>query len=134
VRCCSRDGWGGDRGGRWDRGGRDRDDGPPRGNDRWQEPPAGERGGGGGGGARWGDRERDDRRGGRGGEVDWTLPTSRDERLEQELFGSSNTGINFNKYEDIPVEATGENCPPHITSVSIRQIPQLHLGLMRTKG
>jgi len=68
-----------------------------------------------GSGGRWGDD-----RGGRGGrgEVDWTIPTSRDERLELELFGSGNTGINFSKYEDIPVEATGENIPSHITSVS----------------
>uniref|UniRef100_A0A3B3D555 RNA helicase n=1 Tax=Oryzias melastigma TaxID=30732 RepID=A0A3B3D555_ORYME len=30
----------------------------------------------------------------------------------------SNTGINFEKYDDIPVEATGQNCPHHIESVS----------------
>ena len=35
-----------------------------------------------------------------------------------ELFGTGNTGINFNKYEDIPVEATGEDIPSHIDSVS----------------
>lgn len=35
-----------------------------------------------------------------------------------ELFSGSNTGINFEKYDDIPVEATGTNCPPHIESVS----------------
>lgn len=40
----------------------------------------------------------------------------REERLENELFGSGNTGINFNKYEDIPVEATGNEVPSHITS------------------
>lgn len=28
-----------------------------------------------------------------------------------ELFGNTNTGINFDKYEDIPVDASGENCP-----------------------
>lgn len=92
-------------------------DRPISGNDRWQEPIRNDRwqdnrndrmGG------RWGD---DRGRGGRG-EVDWTIPTARDERLELELFGSGNTGINFSKYEDIPVEATGENIPPHITSVS----------------
>ena len=32
----------------------------------------------------------------------------------RELFGGTNTGINFGKYEDIPVEATGQDCPPHI--------------------
>lgn len=91
------------------------------GNDRWQEPRndrwqenRNDRMGGGAG--RWGD-DRGGRGGGRG-EVDWTVPTGRDERLEVELFGTGNTGINFSKYEDIPVEATGENIPPHITSVS----------------
>lgn len=95
-------------------------DRPISGNDRWQEPSRNDR---------W--QERNDRmgsssgrwgddRGGRGrGEVDWTIPTARDERLELELFGTGNTGINFSKYEDIPVEATGENIPPHITSVSM---------------
>ena len=38
--------------------------------------------------------------------------------FRRELFSSSNTGINFEKYDDIPVEATGANCPPHIDSVS----------------
>lgn len=46
--------------------------------------------------------------------ADWTKPLPRNEKLEMELFGAAHTGINFNKYEDIPVEATGENCPQHI--------------------
>lgn len=50
-------------------------------------------------------------------ENDWLVPLARDERLEEELFGTGNTGINFNKYEDIPVEATGDNVPSHISSV-----------------
>ncbi len=33
----------------------------------------------------------------------------------RELFGSANTGINFEKYDDIPVEATGESCPKNVT-------------------
>jgi ATP-dependent RNA helicase DDX3X len=33
-------------------------------------------------------------------------------RLENELFGKANTGINFQKYDDIPVETQGENVPP----------------------
>lgn len=92
-------------------------------NDRWQEPPEKPRESGrwsdssnnqrndGGGGGRWSDR--------RNNENDWTQPLPRDERLEQELFGTGNTGINFSKYEDIPVEATGDKVPRHITSVSI---------------
>lgn len=31
-------------------------------------------------------------------------------------LGTANTGINFNKYEDIPVEATGVQVPEHISS------------------
>lgn len=42
---------------------------------------------------------------------DGLLP--RDTRVEEELFSShSNTGINFDKYQDIPVEAFGEDVPP----------------------
>ncbi|XP_022093706.1 putative ATP-dependent RNA helicase Pl10 isoform X2 [Acanthaster planci] len=48
-------------------------------------------------------------------EVDWTKPLPRNERLERDLFGSSNTGINFDKYKDIPVKATGEDIPDKIT-------------------
>lgn len=33
---------------------------------------------------------------------------------ERDLFGSGHTGINFSKYEDIPVEATGVDCPPNV--------------------
>jgi superfamily II DNA/RNA helicase len=47
---------------------------------------------------------------------DWTKPLPRTEKLEHELFGDVGVGINFDKYEDIPVEATGENVPPHIDS------------------
>lgn len=36
----------------------------------------------------------------------------------RQLFFQGHTGINFEKYEDIPVEASGEECPPHINSVS----------------
>lgn len=37
----------------------------------------------------------------------------------RELFGTGNTGINFDKYEDIPVEATGDSCPKHVQTVSV---------------
>ena len=36
----------------------------------------------------------------------------------RELFSTTLTGINFDKYEDIPVEATGESCPKHTNSFS----------------
>ena len=81
-------------------------------NTRWQEPPQQDnyynnRSSGAGYGGKWNNR---------GGEVDYTIPLPRDERVEQELFGTDNTGINFNKYEDIPVEATGKDVPEHIAS------------------
>lgn len=111
----------------WGRGGgrySDKERDLPR-NDRWQEPDRSSRdggrwnennstggGGGGGGGGRWNDNR--DRR----SENDWTVPLPQDKKLEMELFGSGNTGINFSKYEDIPVEATGHDIPAHITSVN----------------
>ena len=36
----------------------------------------------------------------------------------RELFGGGHTGINFDKYEDIPVEATGDSAPKNIENVS----------------
>ncbi|KAK2091905.1 ATP-dependent RNA helicase ddx3x [Saguinus oedipus] len=62
-----------------------------------------------GGNSRWCDKSDED---------DWSKPLPSSERLEQELFSGGNTGINFEKYDDIPVEATGNNCPPHIESFS----------------
>lgn len=69
---------------------------------------------------RW--KDDDGRRGGK--DIDWTVPTARDERCELELFGEKSTGINFSKYEDIPVEASGDNIPTHISSVSHRRFYQ----------
>ena len=48
-------------------------------------------------------------------EGDWSKPSNTDARLEAELFGGIPSGINFDKYDDIPVEATGEDVPPHIS-------------------
>ncbi|XP_055071111.1 DEAD-box helicase 3 X-linked a isoform X10 [Misgurnus anguillicaudatus] len=64
--------------------------------------------GGSGGNSRWVEESRD--------EEDWSKPLPPNDRVEQELFSGSNTGINFEKYDDIPVEATGSNCPGHIES------------------
>lgn len=47
----------------------------------------------------------------------WTEQLPRDERLESELFTGLNSGINFDKYEEIPVEATGQDCPHAIALV-----------------
>lgn len=77
-------------------------------NNRWQEPPQQDYGRSGNYGGKWNQQ--------RGGDVDYTVPLPRDERVELELFGTANTGINFSKYEDIPVEATGQQVPEHISS------------------
>jgi len=58
-------------------------------------------------GSRW---ESQDNR----GPEDWSKPLPRNERLESELFTSAQSGINFDRYEDIPVEATGNDAPSGI--------------------
>nr|BAW94264.1 ATP-dependent RNA helicase DDX3Y [Tokudaia muenninki] len=68
---------------------------------------------------RWGDRSDED---------DWSKPLPPSERLEQELFSGGNTGINFEKYDDIPVEATGNNCPPHIENFSDVEMGEIIMG------
>lgn len=65
---------------------------------------------------------------------EWNRILPPNERLESELFGSTNTGINFEKYDDIPVEATGEGCPKKIMSFSeckLSSIVQGNIGLAR---
>jgi len=95
--------------------------------DRWKEPPRGGRpvdNRGYGGNARWKES----------GESDWTTPLQRDERLEVEMFGTGNSGINFDKYEDIPVEATGNDVPEHIASfeeVKLTEIIRANISLAR---
>ncbi|NP_001311124.1 ATP-dependent RNA helicase DDX3Y isoform 3 [Homo sapiens] len=61
-------------------------------------------------------------------EDDWSKPLPPSERLEQELFSGGNTGINFEKYDDIPVEATGSNCPPHIENFSDIDMGEIIMG------
>ncbi|MGH0131614.1 UNVERIFIED_CONTAM: hypothetical protein FKN15_047114 [Acipenser sinensis] len=87
-------------GGKYDRGGFSSRDGG--GNSRWVE-----------------DNSRDE---------DWSKPLSPNERVEQELFSGGNTGINFEKYDDIPVEATGSNCPPHIESFQDVEMGEIIMG------
>ncbi|XP_012376414.1 ATP-dependent RNA helicase DDX3X-like [Dasypus novemcinctus] len=72
-----------------------------------------------GGNSRWCDKSDED---------DWSKPLPPSERLEQELFSGGNTGINFEKYDDIPVEATGNNCPPHIESFSDVEMGEIFMG------
>ncbi|XP_013405265.1 putative ATP-dependent RNA helicase Pl10 isoform X1 [Lingula anatina] len=134
-----------DGGQRWNRGpSEDRDGwGGGGGSGRWQSGDN-QRGGGGGG---WGgnDRGRNDgwptnnrwlagnedfqpRDGRRWNDevdtsTDWSKPLPRNERMETELFEQAHRGINFDKYEDIPVEATGESAPENIEDFS-----DAHLG------
>lgn len=76
----------------------------------------------------------DERRG--GGDAfadteDWSKPLPRNEKLEKELFSNSNTGINFEKYDDIPVEATGDDVPDHIDTFAesdLGEIGQMNLA------
>lgn len=48
----------------------------------------------------------------------WEHQAPPDQELENELFSGMNSGINFDKYEEIPVEATGKDCPSPIAHVS----------------
>ncbi|XP_062390249.1 DEAD-box helicase 3 X-linked a isoform X6 [Sardina pilchardus] len=73
-----------------------------------------------GGNSRWVEESRD--------EEDWSKPTPPNERLEHELFAASNTGINFEKYDDIPVEATGSSSPPHIESFHDVDMGEIIMG------
>ncbi|XP_046700656.1 DEAD-box helicase 3 X-linked a isoform X4 [Silurus meridionalis] len=76
--------------------------------------------GGGMGNSRWVEESRD--------EEDWSKPTPPNERLEHELFSASNTGINFEKYDDIPVEATGSNCPGPIDNFHDVDMGEIVMG------
>uniref|UniRef100_UPI00359007D1 putative ATP-dependent RNA helicase Pl10 isoform X1 n=1 Tax=Myxine glutinosa TaxID=7769 RepID=UPI00359007D1 len=61
-------------------------------------------------------------------EADWSKPLPRNERLEKELFAGSNTGINFEKYDDIPVDITGSNPPRHINSFLELDLGEIIMG------
>ncbi|GCB76629.1 hypothetical protein scyTo_0016587, partial [Scyliorhinus torazame] len=74
----------------------------------------------GGGNSRWVEDKRDD--------DDWSKQLPANERMEQELFSASNTGINFEKYDDIPVEATGANSPPHIETFQDVNMGEIIMG------
>ena len=120
----------GQRNDRWDRRGDNRD--PFYNNTRWQEPPRdrGDRGGyrgGRGGDDRGGDRNDRHDRGNGANADDWTVPLPRNDRIEQELFsgGHGPSGINFDRYEDIPVEATGSDVPNGIEDFSQVQLTEI---------
>ncbi|KAK6459619.1 ATP-dependent RNA helicase DED1 [Scheffersomyces xylosifermentans] len=58
-------------------------------------------------------------------------PSARNEKLELELFGTAedtsiqSSGINFDNYDDIPVEASGEGVPEPITSFTSPPLDEL---------
>nr|XP_020027441.1 ATP-dependent RNA helicase DDX3X-like isoform X1 [Castor canadensis] len=75
--------------------------------------------------SRWCDKSDED---------DWSKPLPPSERLEQELFSGGNTGINFEKYDNIPVEATGNNCPPHIENFNDVEMGEIIMGNIKLTG
>ncbi|KAL3235306.1 ATP-dependent RNA helicase DED1 [Nakaseomyces bracarensis] len=76
-------------------------------------------------------------RGGFSGRGKWVdgkhVPGPKNERLEVELFGTADdssfqsSGINFDNYDDIPVEASGENVPEAITEFTSPPLDSLLL-------
>ncbi|KAK7207867.1 ATP-dependent RNA helicase DED1 [Myxozyma melibiosi] len=68
------------------------------------------------------------------------VPGARDPRVEKELFGTPDdnnrqlTGINFDNYDDIPVEATGENVPEPITAFTSPPVEELLLSNIELSG
>ncbi|XP_017472320.1 PREDICTED: ATP-dependent RNA helicase DDX3X-like [Rhagoletis zephyria] len=68
--------------------------------------PRGNYGGGGAGGPGLRNRNFDP--------DDWTVPGERNEKYEKVLFSSVHTGINFDQYENIPVQVSGNTYPPPI--------------------
>jgi len=90
------------------------------------------RGGYGGSGGRsggWGNRGGWDR--GREREVN---PFGDDDETEQPFSEQENTGINFDAYEDIPVETSGENVPPAVNTFAEIDLGEaLNLNIRRCK-
>ena len=135
-----RGGYGDDRRGGYnnDRGGNNNDrgsSGPPATNSRWANVDDG--GGGGGGGYRGGGGGGYDRGGGGGGgrfgggggghtnERGFHGDLALDKRTEKQLFGSDDhqtTGINFDNYDKIPVEVSGDDAPEPIDTYSVETI------------
>ncbi|KAL2923959.1 DEAD-box ATP-dependent RNA helicase 37 [Bienertia sinuspersici] len=105
--------------------------GPPGGS-RWaggSRPEFGRGGGGGGyGGGRGGGPGWNNRGGGwdrgRDREVNPFDNDDANDEPEQQAFEQENTGINFDAYDDIPVETSGDNVPPPVNTFA-----EIDLGL-----
>lgn len=104
--------------------------------------PGGSSGGGGGSGGGY-------RSGGQGqslgsGDGRWVdgkhVPGPANARLERELFGVANdptkqqTGINFEKYDEIPVEASGTNVPDPVTAFTKPPLDEHLIGNIELAG
>ncbi|CCK71566.1 putative DEAD-box ATP-dependent RNA helicase DBP1 KNAG_0H01520 [Huiozyma naganishii CBS 8797] len=123
---------------------------------RQQREGGGGRGGGGGGRGGFfagggssffgsgGDSRRRGGGGGRGGGGSWSkgkhFPGARNERLELELFGpkdgtaSQHSGINFDNYDDIPVDASGTEVPDPIEEFTSPPLEQLLFDNVQRAG
>eukprot|EP00250_Pteridium_aquilinum_P013041 c21094_g2_i4 orf=300-2117(+) len=61
-------------------------------------------------------------------------PFANDDVVDEQLFEQENTGINFDAYEDIPVETSGENVPPPVsTFAEIDLGPAVNENIRRCK-
>ncbi|KAH7302735.1 hypothetical protein KP509_23G085300 [Ceratopteris richardii] len=61
-------------------------------------------------------------------------PFADDDEADATLFEQENTGINFDAYEDIPVEASGEDVPPPFSNFSEIDLgPEVNENIKRCK-
>ena len=86
----------------------------------------------------WGGTPAGGGRPGRGGwglrEDDPFLEAANKDKGANELFSGENSGINFDAYEDIPVETSGDNVPDPISSFSdVEMHPALLANVERCK-
>ncbi|KAG0612374.1 hypothetical protein M758_6G022300 [Ceratodon purpureus] len=91
--------------------------------------------------ASWGNQSNGSGRsfggGGRGHRGGWEReanPFANDEPVSETIFEAENTGINFDAYEDIPVETSGQDVPPPVnTFAEIDLGPALNENIRRCK-
>jgi len=109
--------------------------GGPPGGSRWgggSRPGGGYGGGGRGGGAGWNNRSGGWDRG-RDREVN-PFGNEDDANSEEAFAEQENSGINFDAYEDIPVETSGDNVPPPVnTFAEIDLGKELNANIKRCK-
>ncbi|KAK4481745.1 hypothetical protein RD792_012655 [Penstemon davidsonii] len=118
--------------------------GPPNDRPGYSGPTSGPRWGGGRGGGGYGGGGRG--AGGYGGRGGWGGGSGRDREVNpfgddvevdveaERAFEQENTGINFDAYEDIPVETSGDNVPPPVnTFADIDLGDALNLNIRRCK-